>query len=127
MNSHTVAQYIEAVKDRPFEWGRWDCCQFVAEWIKEATGTDYRDQFPKYTGESDAREIIGSSGGLVSLVSSCLARIHPAHARKGDIVLSRDESGAALGICIGVQSAHVSETGIVYLQTLDGICAWRVE
>jgi hypothetical protein len=118
--------YLEECRDRPFAWSLWDCGQYIGGWIAVRTGSDPREKYPTYTDEAGARAILESSGGLVAMVTSELERVPVAFARRGDVVLSRDEEGAALGICIGKQSAHVGDNGLIYLDTLSCIAAWRV-
>lgn len=125
-NKELLIAFIETHRDKSFEWATWDCCQFVGQWIYELTGKDYRAGF-SYSSEAQARELLGSSGGLIALVSSFLKPIHVSRAMKGDIVLANDASGAALGICLGVNSAHVGPKGLVYFPTEHSLAAWRAE
>jgi len=119
--------YIEAARFKPFVWGSWDCCQFVAGWLSELTGADPRELFPAYADEAGARDILSQSGGLVGLVGSVLEEIHPALAKVGDVILCNEASGTALGICLGVRSAHVGADGLVFPQTIDALKAWRAQ
>src|ERR1043165_4882498 len=106
--------YLEVCRDKPFVWGSWDCCQFAAGWVHELTGIDFRSQFPSYADEDEARAILAEVGGLIALTSSLLTEIPVAHAKVGDLVLVNDVAGSALGICLGVQSAHVGMKGLEF-------------
>lgn len=119
--------YIDACRDKPFAWVSWDCCQFAPEWVSMLTGIDHRSKFPAYANEEEARALLAERGGLLALVDSVLPRIHPSRACEGDLVLSNDVTGAALGICLGVNSAHVGPDGLIFLPTHTSIAAWRVE
>ena len=121
-----LAAYIEAARPRPFVWGEWDCCQFASQWVLSQTGTDFRLQFPPYENEEEAKAVLEFSGGLIALVDSVLEPIHRSRAMKGDLVLGPQEGGAALGICLGQNSAHVGPNGLVFFPTSTALKAWRV-
>lgn len=127
MDKHKLASFLEQNRDRPFDWATWNCCQFAAEWVKEATGIDHQSAFPDYSTEAEAREVVTDNGGLIALVTAIMKPIHVSQARQGDLVLCNETHASALGICIGVQSAFVGPNGLIYGPTLEGIAAWRVE
>lgn len=120
-----LAEFLRENRTRGFSWGTWDCAQFCAEWVKRLTGIDHRAAFGAYQDESAASEVLSAHGGLTALVSAVFEEVHPSKARRGDLVLAGED--IALGICIGVQSAHVSKDGLVYRKTLDSVRAWSVQ
>jgi hypothetical protein len=119
-----LAEYLARHRDRAFEWHAWDCKQLCGEWLKEAAGVDHLSWIPPYADESGAREVIANGGSIAQIVCERLQQIHPSRALVGDLVLSPDPY--ALGICIGVQSAHVGRNGLVYRKTAEAAYAWRV-
>lgn len=120
-----LAAFLREHRNRPFTWGTWDCGQIAASWVKCLTGVDHLASLAAYTDEAGAITIIDEHGGLAALVDSRLPPIHPSRARVGDLVMAGRD--LALGICCGVDSAHVSPKGIVYRKTLESVRAWRVE
>jgi hypothetical protein len=51
---------------------------------------------------------------------------HVSQAQRGDVVVSDVGEGLAGGLCMGVYTATVFETGIERVKTLSGVMAWTV-
>lgn len=122
-----MAEFVEAARTRPFEWGTWDCCQFAAEAVLALTGADHRTAFPTYASEQEALDLIAGHGGLESLLSTVLGDSKPpARAQRGDIVLADFGDGLAAGLCLGVSCCAVSPRGLVFKPTRIATAAWSV-
>jgi hypothetical protein len=95
-----LAEYLEAMRDREFAFGSFDCALFGADWVKRCTGIDYAEQLRGYSSPLEAYRIVSSYGSLEAMVTALLGRepIAPASAMRGDIVLASldtDEGEAA--------------------------------
>lgn len=55
--------YVEAVKGKPMQWGVDDCSLWVAQWVADETGRTF--DWPVYSTEEEARQIIDAHSGLV--------------------------------------------------------------
>lgn len=89
----------ESREEVPFEWGKYDCCLFAADVVKEMTGEDYAEPFRgKYTTEEGARALLDEKGGLVEYIDSVLPRKDVNFAQRGDVVLVTTDLGDTLGI-----------------------------
>lgn len=49
---------------RPFEWGRNDCCTFVADAIEAMTGRDVMESVRGYSTALQAQRLAHERGGL---------------------------------------------------------------
>jgi len=91
--------YLLAAETRPFLWGQFDCCLFVAGAAQSVTGIDVTQDFPPfYSDEEGAREYLAKMGGLPDLFDAAFlplgaARISPLYAKRGDIMLLELPSG----------------------------------
>ena len=78
----------ESREEVPFEWGKYDCCLFAADVVREITGVDYAEPFRgKYTAEEGAKALLEEKGGLVEYIDSVLPRKDVNFVQRGDVVL----------------------------------------
>lgn len=70
----------------PFEYGKTDCCQFVADCIREATGRDVAAPF-RYANLRQARELLRRHGGLEGLATHVLGAPDEGVPRPGFVAL----------------------------------------
>ena len=134
-------QFFKANLERPFAWGTWDCCLFVADAVQAMTGTDIAAAFRgKYSDEPGAmRAVLAALGGnktggawpeLLSelaaktAVEHAMAEVAPLFAQRGDMVVTAQ--------CLGLVSftgQHVlviPESGFHMVPLEQVIRAWRV-
>jgi hypothetical protein len=105
-----LAAYLEPLRDRPFQWGRHDCCTFAAGAVRAMTGKATMAEFRgKYRDEAGAAEALKTTGAgtLISTMNSKFKRVAPGHAHRGDIVMVDGN----LGISFGEVSLHVGAEG----------------
>jgi hypothetical protein len=117
-------------KAQPFDWGDRDCALFCADCIKAMTGEDIAaDLRGTYSTAMGALKAIRSTGAddLVSLAANRMTEIHPARATSGDLMAMRaEETGWALGICLGERVAVMSPTGFATVARSKAEKAFRV-
>jgi hypothetical protein len=110
-----------------FSWGENDCCLFAAKWVLLSTGQDfYNLNLNKYSDALEAENYLAELGfdTHLDLVDSVLSPINKRMARRGDIIATQQN---ALGICLGVKSIFLNESGLIFIPTLLNKKAWRVE
>jgi hypothetical protein len=103
---------------RPFEWGRWDCCLFVADALLAVTGQDLAvDLRSRYSSLREARWLLRARYGSASIEKAIMhlfdaARLRPTApglARRGDPVIARDGHDIQIGV-IGLGGKVVINT-----------------
>lgn len=63
----------EAVEDRPFVWGEWDCILAPAAYAQALTGQDPASAHRgRYDDERGARRILRAAGGMAALAARTL-------------------------------------------------------
>lgn len=112
-------------QDMPFEWGKNDCCLFVADAVKAMCGYDYAASLRGYTTRFGAARRLYAAGGLSALIDSILSAVNPNLARRGDVVLFSAQAGDALGICLGRQFAAAGPDGVRFFGLEHAKRAWR--
>lgn len=122
-----LARYVDAHRDTPFGWGRFDCVLFAAGWVREATGADPVAGL-EWTDMRSALRVIESMGGLQAAVESRLGSpISAAIAWRGDVILHEITERPGMGVCVGADFAAPSEDGgLMFIPMSAARTAWRV-
>ena len=122
-----LSGFVASRQGVPFVWGQHDCCLFAADAVQAMTGIDYAAPFRgRYGTATGAARMLAPYGGIVGYVNSVLPSVSVAMAGRGDAVLIETETGPALGICLGINSAFAAPDGLSYYTTLSCCAAWRV-
>ena len=123
-----LAQFIEQRREQPFAWAVNDCCIFAADWVQTCTGVDYAQAWRgRYSSGLGAVRFLDEAGGVEALVDALgLQRVAPQLAGRGDIVAQEAGRGVTLGICLGVTTAFVAKTGLVFGPITNVETAWRI-
>ncbi len=127
-------EVIEASRGRAFEWGTWDCCQFVGAVDAAINGDDRRTRFAAYDSEFGAARMLVEHGGMESLLREAFGEPKPAaFAQRGDVVLADFGRGPQPSICIGAHCVAPSEAGGLANRRIigdknypDAIMAWSI-
>lgn len=117
--------FIEANRDRPFEWGEWDCILMATACAAELTGVDKAADFRgQYTDKLSAAKVLREigEGTLLRTISARFEPKPPGMAQRGDIVAVR----ASCGVCVGADGLFVSDEGLIPLPRADWTGAWTV-
>ena len=116
-----LSEALEKYNDAEFKYGSMDCCLFVCDVIKDATGKDLAAKWRgTYKTELGAFRLIHDAGGFVPLMSQAFGKVHPFWSvKKGDPVLlnaqmvDQDCIGAGLGIYDGNDIVCLTEKGLI--------------
>lgn len=117
-----LSGYLSQAGHRPFAWGSWDCCVFVAEWVGREHGVDaLGDLRGAYGSQEEAEAIIAARGGLEALLDSVTAGLglrRTSDPQPGDLglVMSQDVVAAAIH---GLRGRWVALTP-------TGLAGWRL-
>jgi hypothetical protein len=131
---------VEAARERPFSWGKHDCCLFAADCVEAMTGADPMEFIRgQYADEEGARDVLKTLGGktLYRTLQKIFGQaLSPAMAHRGDVVYRRDATFPSIGICLGDISVFVGANqttgqntyvdGLVLVKTLSCLKAFRV-
>lgn len=132
---NSLADAVEAARNRAFAWGEHDCCLFAANCALAITGTDFAAHFRgRYDSAAGAYRALleFAGGGIEETVTKLLGDpISPRYARRGDVVMTDvalpDGSIApALGVCIGAEVMFAGPNGLVEYALRSCTLAWRV-
>lgn len=121
-------QAIEAGRSKPFVWGSHDCVLFAADVVLALTGEDLAAQWRgQYDSAETALRAIHKGGGLITMAADALGEPVPVlSARRGDVVLYRDERGPSLGICLDRKCAFTGVDGLTFKSLKECEQAWHV-
>jgi hypothetical protein len=124
-------------RDRPFEWGKWDCCLFVADAIVAVTGEDLAAGLrARYSSLREARWILRARYGSASIERSVaklfslagVREVSPGFAHRGDPVIARSGRDFQIGV-IGLNGLIVinyETKGLVSVPRSLATRAWCV-
>ncbi len=118
---------IESARDKPFVWGKCDCCLFAANVVMAMTGNDYASEFRgKYnTAKGSAKALI--KYGHKTLSSTMNEKLPSVRfPKRGDVVMAIVSGEEALGICIGAMCVFKAPDGVVQMPVCDIAAAWEV-
>jgi hypothetical protein len=111
-------------REIPFEWGKNDCCLFVADAVRELHNIDFAENFRGYKTKFGAMRRLYAYGGLEKLVDSMLITINRFAAQRGDVILFPSTGGDALGLCVGRVFASAGPAGVKFLSMAYAKKAW---
>ena len=127
-----LENFIEIAKRREFKWGSSDCCLFAADAVREITGEDYAAEFRHLYDTEDAAYALLESYGYGSLRDVITAKLHwplnIEHASRGDVVVATFRGRETAGICLGIYSAFLKETGgCLMIPTAKCDICWSID
>lgn len=124
--------FLDRAWRTPFEWGRFDCILFLADWSVEIGAGDPAQPFRSgYRSPLGAARIIRKAGGLAALVArefEPLGWMRTDGPEAGDIgivrtVTANGESEVG-GLCLGDRCAVIGPAGLLISDTRFE-AAWR--
>jgi len=125
-----LVTFLTAHLNTPFEWGKFDCCLFVADALLEITDIDIAKPFRgKYTTEKGAmRALIKYGNGTVKdTFSEILGTFKPRlNACRGDVALIDTPTGHAVGIVFNGEVWVASPDGLITVSLKEALGCWSV-
>lgn len=127
-------EFVFKNKDKPFEWGSWDCILFSDAMVKAITGQNLLPKTWKWKTEKEAMQSIskyGNKKGLVHAINSAVKKVKGIeqisvdYAQKGDFVVYKEESELT-GIFDGNKVITPSDKGISAKYDANIIACWRI-
>ena len=124
---------IDACHDRPFAWGRWDCCLFAADLVQAMTGWDPAEVLRgTYRTERGAIIVTANHGGIKRMISDLLDTQpqSPPTLGRGDVVLLHPLAlmkMEQIGVCTGDAAVVASDKGVMYRPMSSALCGWRID
>jgi hypothetical protein len=135
-------QLVESSQAVTFTWGTYDCGQFAARWIREATGVDVAAAYRgKYKDEAGAEALflnghpdLGSFAAEIAFANGMVEITPITYARRGDVVWVDNSTAlnpskyGALGVVSldGRYAVCMSSTGTKRVHMQRWRRAWRV-
>jgi hypothetical protein len=130
-------EFLRANQNRPFEYGKWDCCLFVCDAIAAMTGVDLATAYRgKYSTRTGALHSIGERLGTASILAVAenaaaahhMPEVPVLHAHRGDMVLVARGRDYSLGLVAlnGRDVIVTSKRGLWRLPLSHAVRAWQV-
>jgi len=121
---------FSTIKDHeslPFEYGKNDCCSFVARIVDAMCDTEHEKALlQNYHDEPTALEYIKRSGGIEKAVEAYIGIAKQGRPHRGDVVLIHVNDRDALGICIGREIAVKTTDGVSYVDRSVLLKFWSI-
>jgi hypothetical protein len=131
MRDVKLAEYIELVKTKPFEWGVCDCVLFTGDWCEFLTGKNPAEgAHGKYNSEESAKEYLKAAYGDKPelTVDKLFERVEPAFRQLGDIVLCMFAESKIFGVVAANGLVMFKgERSLIATKRAEILIAWRVE
>ena len=125
--------FLEARRERPFEWGVHDCCTFASDWVLACTGYDpMADLRGRMTALAAMRQMRDLGGFRAVGVQRLGPSIPAVMAQVGDVCLVPSGrrkgrgSGYSFGICNGRSVMVPGLQRLVQAPIYMAEAAWRV-
>jgi len=120
-----LADYVDRVAGRKFQWGVNDCLIMVAGAVELLTGVDHADGFRgRYGSLAEGKKLIGTT--LLRFVAARLQPIEAVRAIDGDVGAVKQGREWGFGVFIGPYLYVMTENGIGILPRTDAVKAFRV-
>lgn len=134
-------EFVPSCGTKPFTWGEFDCCLFVADAVKVQTGTDMAETVRgTYTDGLGAARMLQEFGGMEAMAAAMAAQhgleeIAIGLAQRGDVVLVCDptidtcmgQGHPTMGIIGSSGRALIpGAVGLLSVPRWSAIKAWRV-
>lgn len=122
-----LAVYVESRRHLPFAWGSNDCVTFAAGAVEVMTG--WRPTLSTWSGPLEAARTLAEHGGIEAAVNG-IGAFTPLdnlwQARRGDLLLTTQEHGPALAVCLGHCWAAPGQHQLSFGNLSDATVAWKV-
>ena len=116
-------------KDVVFEWGKTDCCLWVADILKSIHGIDYAKIYrDKYSSKTGCRRLLMQLHyeNIKQLLLNILGVEGILEPRIGDPILLKEKGEYLLGICCGTYNLFLTEKGTTSRKLHDFDTYWEL-
>lgn len=123
-----LQQYLDTVRNRPYEWGVHDCAMFAANAVDNMRGTSYGLKVQEFgaTSARAYRALLRGGRTLESMASEVLGEPVVKKIEKGDVVLIGKGRRAALGIADPPLAYAAGNVGFVPVPLHTITRVWRI-
>ena len=130
-----INQYIEAVRHKPFQWGRHDCLSFANDCSKIVAGKPFADDWlGQYDDAISALrwyKRLLKKYGFSDIIEATDARLKrsdlrfpPIGSLAGKTDKAHTVTEVAFGVCIGTRVAFLSDEGLIFLPISQNDIFW---
>lgn len=118
---------IRAAEERPFLWGKHDCCLFAADCAQAMCDVDFAASLRgTYSTASGAKRVLLTSGGsLEKVLARYLDEVPIKLAQRGDIAVVMSAGNRCAGVVFGGAVFVPGDNGLVRLNVKPE-SVWRV-
>jgi hypothetical protein len=123
-----LAEYLEPLRDQPFQWGVNDCAIFAAGAVKAMTGTDPMRGLRGYRSDAAAERTLRErgQGTLIRTLNAMFERVPVGMAHRGDLVLVEGALGIAMGDVAFQVGQHGTHEGLIRQpRVVAGVSNWK--
>lgn len=124
-----LGDYLEAHRAARFAYGRHDCVLFAAGAVQAMTGVDpakgVRGKYKTWRGSYGALRRRGWKS-IEEMMDAHFARIPPAYAMRGDIVMAQGSLGMCAGRAAWFAGDEANPEGPASMPLGEWTAAWRV-
>jgi hypothetical protein len=125
-----LTDYLEPLRERPHVYGRHDCALFAAGAVQAMTGVDpipeLRGRYSTARGSIYALRKYGAGSLADTLTAKFGEPVHPAHAKRGDLVMDEKAVGVAMGDYAIFVARDGERVGLMQVLREEWTNAWRV-
>ena len=132
-----LADYIESVRNRPFEWGKFDCLIFANEAVRVQTGKGFaNDWMGRYDSpQSCYKHALGLLkanrwDNIVEAIDTRLTRLDSLMPHRGNIIGRQREDMSvtwiSLGVAVSDQVAFLGHNGIEFSAPQEEDIFWLI-
>lgn len=124
----SLNKYIKECRNRPFEWGIFDCCIFTADCCNILCSVDPAEKYRgKYKTELGAvRQLKKNHGSIAECLDFYFDRIDLSLVQRGDVCVFDNEQGNASAVYFSGAWWSTTETGVARVDCLP-LSVWRVD
>ncbi len=125
-------KFVESNYNKPFVWGKWDCCLFSNACIKAITGQSLIPKELKWKDEETAMKAIKNYGATLgksidkAAKAQKLTKINKVFLQCGDLVIWKEESEMC-GMYDGNTILCPSDDGLATKPTELALHGWRID
>ncbi len=124
---HRLSTIFNEYQNKPFVWGKSDCCLFTADFVQVLTGIDpAKDYRNKYKTEIGAKRALVKYGSVEKALDEHFKRINYNFAKRGDPILFTSELGLTVGVKWSGGLLTMGLKGMVLVSEFEPEAVWSL-